>query len=267
MSFTEKPSDGTAGNAVGSLPQGHSVPVRLFTLIELLVVIAIIAILAAMLMPALQQARMSAAKASCQSNEKTMGTMFGMYEGQNGRLPPSTWNRNTEDTFQNWGWYHYLFQKKNMDGGSNLWSSRRTDWTIMRCPGAKPNLANNRPERSYWAVRQSMGLLKADGTWKYSGAATRPLMGMLIRSVRPMSKTLLVTDWYHTSSYCDNATENYSCRTEPCKAGDTGYMELGNKDVNANHQTGANHLFADGHVEFLNYKVIPKYVRNYWSNY
>jgi prepilin-type processing-associated H-X9-DG protein len=92
-------------------------------------------------------------------------------------------------------------------------------------------------------------------------------MGMLIRSVRPMSKTLLVTDWYHTSSYCDNATENYSCRTEPCKEGDTGYKECGNKDVNGNHQTGANHLFADGHVEFLNYKVIPKYVRNYWSNY
>ena len=267
MSFTEKMPEATAGNTVGKLPQGERSRARLFTLIELLVVIAIIAILAAMLMPALQQARMSAARASCQSNEKTIGSMFGMYESQNGRLSPSMWKRSADDGAQNWGWYHYLFNKRNMDGGSDLWSSRRSDWTIMRCPGAKPNNASTRPERNYWAVRQSLGLLKADGTWHYSGAATRPLMGMLIRSVRPMSKTLLVTDWYHTSSFCDTAVENYACRTEPCKAGDTSYMELGNKDVNANHQTGANHLFADGHVEFLNYKVIPKYVRNYWSNY
>ncbi len=94
---------------------------RAFTLIELLVVIAIIAILAAMLMPALERARRAARVTACSSNVHNIGLAINMFRGDN----QQTW----------------------MPGEANAWSPEPTcqmmglimesylkDTAVMLCP-------------------------------------------------------------------------------------------------------------------------------------
>ncbi len=80
-----------------SLSTGTPLHIRIggFTLIELLVVITIIAVLAALLLPALQKARVRAHVAACVQNMRQLGVGWQMYADDNNGYFPQNYMEGT----------------------------------------------------------------------------------------------------------------------------------------------------------------------------
>ena len=143
----------------------------------------------------------------------------------------------------------------------------------MVCPG-DPRGYVSWSLQSYWGCRTTMGRLKADGTYQddkgeNTHAQQHTIRGVLTRSCRAPSGTLLITDGaFSKDARCDKPTPDWcDSNCEYNENNKTDFVHGGKYDMNTNHRNGANHLFADGHVRFLNYKTTSNYRAKYWSNH
>ena len=226
-----------------------------FTLIELLVVIAIIAILAAMLLPALNRAKIRAVAAQCMGNSKQLGLAYIMYTGDNRENLPINSDQSAPYNGQpSWvtGWLDWSNLSVNTntanlvnDSYSLLGGNLGRNFKVFACPAA--NYVSSSQRASGWDRRArsvTMNASVGDGA-KYQ---FWPSMHVVKKStgfhLPGPSDVWLVLD-EHPDSLDDAIfyTPNFS-------AGITTLVEI----PGCMHAGACGVTFADGHSEIHKWK-------------
>ena len=109
--------------------QSFGLAQRGFTLVELLVVIAIIGVLIALLLPAIQQAREAARRASCTNNMKQIGLAFHTFHDAKKAFPSA--GTTTSNKIGGWSYYVRLLPYMEYGGLYDTISNATTKLSVV----------------------------------------------------------------------------------------------------------------------------------------
>jgi len=213
-----------------------------FTLIELLVVIAIIAILAAMLLPALNSARLKAKSIQCVNVLKQNATYTAMYSDSNAGYFPIGYY--WPDIGRHW--YDFISTESgDAETATPLparYAKRQSFDGFHHCPSREVTASNKYPDKPLWST---LGVnIQLGGFFKGTTWIDEKFTLFKIGKTPHPSRTLMYVDM----------KQGYEGRLD--------FLDHTHLYVDYRHQGGANVAFVDGHVE--NMKRPPLYLDVAW---
>ena len=257
-----------------------------FTLIELLVVIAIIAILAAMLLPALNKAKLTAQKISCTNMLKSLGVFSQFYiDNANGKILPA-WGRvyisGTPGGIDRFCWLMIMSEQAQMPcymtpeecnraifASPNTEKSRLDNFSRLfgkyfHCP-SMPDIDPSTGKR-YWTYNLAPTNLGYGYNYyiRYSSSADIGSISSVneLKSFSPSGIPLMADIW---KIFAMRGRSGIGITINQCipTSGQADWQQPWK--ANGAHLQGSNFLWLDGHVSTLNSKP-SGYKTNPWNN-
>jgi prepilin-type N-terminal cleavage/methylation domain-containing protein/prepilin-type processing-associated H-X9-DG protein len=242
-----------------------------FTLVELLVVIGIISILIAMLLPALNKARQSAWRISCQSQMKQVAYGMLMYANENKGTLPLLWADPTAYYLaekDNWIWMiapYLTTQPGTQDAPSGALIK------LFTCPAFQSVVGNPGVQRTYDLSFSSDNY--------FSGAGPRPypyygVAGLKLSRIKhPTDKAMVFDIWYtdHYSLALYSAdTSSWTVNSDiltplPGTNLSTPYAVYNKAPHSSGGSYGGNVAYCDGHVAWTPYGKNGQFSLNIWD--